>query len=642
MSATLERSSSSKPASPSGSGVPLALCSATFSVVRPSIAHLRRTGVSGMPISSSSSSLSSSAISVAVRPFDHLHQHRGRRLRDRAAAARELDLVDRLAVLAERDVDRDLVAAERVLALGLGVGILDRPVPARVLVVVEDDLAVQLVELAHANTFRTRVQAFDELVDLLGDGVEVEARAVRRGDAELLHQRLAAVVAGADRDALAGRGSGRRRADGCPSRLKETMPGAPLGGRAVERDARNLARAARARTRRARARAPRSRRARPPRGSRPRRRARPPRPSAPCPPRTCAAARPTSSGRADRADHVAAGEERLHPLQQLGSSPRARRSRSGRTSCGRRARGSRRRAPARRPSCAAPPAPRRRRRSRPARAPRRRAASTGLIVPSEFETRFVATTFTLPRRAISSSPSRSSSPCSSSGSIRKLGAGRLRDELPGDEVRVVLELGDDDDVARPEVLEPPRVRDEVDRLGRVADEDDLARARRVDEARASSRARPRAPRSRARRARRRRGGRSRTTSRRSASSPRASAAASASSRPSRGRRAACRGSPARRWGSRRAARARRASSRRSRPRLDGNEGAGRRTLPQLDLRFFFGRRLVALVVVLDADVLLAAPLARLLGRVGGALGGALVGSVSRCLGSMPSAFPRGP
>ena len=61
-------SSSSKPASPSGSGVPFALCSATFSVVSPSSAHLRRTGVSGIPISSSSSSLSSVATSVAVRP----------------------------------------------------------------------------------------------------------------------------------------------------------------------------------------------------------------------------------------------------------------------------------------------------------------------------------------------------------------------------------------------------------------------------------------------------------------------------------------------------------------------------------------------------------------------------------------------
>ncbi len=43
-------------------------------------------------------------------------------------------------------------------------------------------------------------QAFDETVDFLGDRVEVEARPVRRRDAEPRHQRLAAVVPGADRD----------------------------------------------------------------------------------------------------------------------------------------------------------------------------------------------------------------------------------------------------------------------------------------------------------------------------------------------------------------------------------------------------------------------------------------------------------
>ena len=63
----------------------------------------------------------------------------------------------------------------------------------------------------------------------------------------------------------------------------------------------------------------------------------------------------------------------------------------------------------------------------------------------------------------------------------ELGARALRDVLPGDEVRVVLELGDEDDVPRAEVREPPRVRDEVDALGGVADEDHLARGRRVQQ-----------------------------------------------------------------------------------------------------------------------------------------------------------------
>jgi hypothetical protein len=44
------------------------------------------------------------------------------------------------------------------------------------------------------------MQALDETVDLLGDRVEVEACAVRGGDAEPGHQRLTAVVSGADRD----------------------------------------------------------------------------------------------------------------------------------------------------------------------------------------------------------------------------------------------------------------------------------------------------------------------------------------------------------------------------------------------------------------------------------------------------------
>ena len=64
---------------------------------------------------------------------------------------------------------------------------------------------------------------------------------------------------------------------------------------------------------------------------------------------------------------------------------------------------------------------------------------------------------------------------------RKLAPVLLGDELPGDEVRVVLELGDHDGVAGAEILEAPGVRDEVDRLGRAAREDHLALGRRVEE-----------------------------------------------------------------------------------------------------------------------------------------------------------------
>ena len=63
----------------------------------------------------------------------------------------------------------------------------------------------------------------------------------------------------------------------------------------------------------------------------------------------------------------------------------------------------------------------------------------------------------------------------------EVGAGPLGDVLPRNEVRVVLELGHEHDVARPEVVEAPGVGDEVDPLGRAAGEDHLARGRRVDE-----------------------------------------------------------------------------------------------------------------------------------------------------------------
>ena len=56
------------------------------------------------------------------------------------------------------------------------------------------------------------------------------------------------------------------------------------------------------------------------------------------------------------------------------------------------------------------------------------------------------------------------------------------DVLPRDEARMVLEIRDDDDVAGAEVVEPPRIRHQIQRLGRAPREDDLALRRRVDEA----------------------------------------------------------------------------------------------------------------------------------------------------------------
>ena len=54
-------------------------------------------------------------------------------------------------------------------------------------------------------------------------------------------------------------------------------------------------------------------------------------------------------------------------------------------------------------------------------------------------------------------------------------------QLPGYEVRVVIHCRDDDEIASLDVPPAPRLRDEVDRLGGIAHEDDLARRPGIDE-----------------------------------------------------------------------------------------------------------------------------------------------------------------
>jgi hypothetical protein len=70
-------------------------------------------------------------------------EHRGRGLGDRAAVPVEGDRVD-LAVLTERELEGDLVAAQRVEVVRLHIGLLERPVIVWVLVVLEDVFAVEL------------------------------------------------------------------------------------------------------------------------------------------------------------------------------------------------------------------------------------------------------------------------------------------------------------------------------------------------------------------------------------------------------------------------------------------------------------------------------------------------------------------
>ena len=76
-----------------------------------------------------------------------LRHQRCRGLRDRAALALEAEVVDDVAV--QPQVERQVVAADRVEALGLAVGVLQLAVVARPPVVVQDDLLVQVGQLGH-------------------------------------------------------------------------------------------------------------------------------------------------------------------------------------------------------------------------------------------------------------------------------------------------------------------------------------------------------------------------------------------------------------------------------------------------------------------------------------------------------------
>ena len=109
----------------------------------------------------------------------------------------------------------------------------------------------------------------------------------------------------------------------------------------------------------------------------------------------------------------------------------------------------------------------------PASCARRAISASGFSVPSTFETWATATSF---------------GPRSSSARVRgeveqavvgdrrpsRSRPGALGEQLPGDDVRVVLHLREHDPVAGADVGVAPGVGDEVDRLGDVAGEDDLA------------------------------------------------------------------------------------------------------------------------------------------------------------------------
>ena len=178
--------------------------------------------------------------------------------------------------------------------------------------------------------------------------------------------------------------------------------------------------------------------------------------------------------------------------------------------------------------------------------------STGLTVPRAFETRPSASDLDAPLARDLVERVEPEVASSSSGTNRKRRARRRGDVLPRDVVRVVLELGRDDDVSRARGSTSPqayatRLIPSVALRTKI----DLARRRRVED-RAHGLARAtRAPRWPSRPARRRRGARLRTRSRRTPSSRREPPAASARSPRCRGTRAASRAAAARRSGNQR-------------------------------------------------------------------------------------------
>src|SRR5690606_11251094 len=82
-----------------------------------------------------------------ARALDSLPHQRGGRDRDRTAAALESDVAD--SAVLELHVQGHLVAAERVDALDNAIRMIEPAEIPRRAVVVEDDLAVQLLQLVH-------------------------------------------------------------------------------------------------------------------------------------------------------------------------------------------------------------------------------------------------------------------------------------------------------------------------------------------------------------------------------------------------------------------------------------------------------------------------------------------------------------
>ena len=126
--------------------------------------------------------------------FQHLGHQRGGGGRDRAAAALEADIGDLVAV--DREIDRDPVAAQRVVAARQMRRVFERVEIARVPAVVEDDVLVQLAQIVtHLEHLPAGLDRRRQAVDIGLVVVDAERGAHRAGEPELFHQRLGAMVA---------------------------------------------------------------------------------------------------------------------------------------------------------------------------------------------------------------------------------------------------------------------------------------------------------------------------------------------------------------------------------------------------------------------------------------------------------------
>ena len=138
--------------------------------------------------------------------FHGFGEQRGRRHGDRAAAAVELHFPDAIAI--EIDVQRQPVAAKRIVTVRMRIGRLEPAEVTRVAVVIDDDVAIEIFQIHRSFQGLSPVpcgvcsSAAISAVDFLERVVEGHGRTRGGGYLEEVHHRHGAMMAGADGDAF--------------------------------------------------------------------------------------------------------------------------------------------------------------------------------------------------------------------------------------------------------------------------------------------------------------------------------------------------------------------------------------------------------------------------------------------------------